>query len=160
MQDALRIYFDGEKYAGLLLAGLASALLLAAVVIFRAGHRSFGWTLGALALIQIALGIGLYLRSGPQAGRLAAQLQTDAAGYSSAEGARMARVQKTFVVVEYAEVLLIVACALIALTQKHRPALTGVALGLLVSASILLAFDLLAERRGAAYLEAIRSLRT
>jgi hypothetical protein len=33
----------------------------------------------------------------------------------------------------------------------------GVALGLLIHAALLLAFDLIAERRGAVYLDAIRS---
>jgi hypothetical protein len=38
---------------------------------------------------------------------------------------------------------------------KTRPGLVGVALGLLINAAILLAFDLFAERGGAEYLIAI-----
>jgi hypothetical protein len=41
--------------------------------------------------------------------------------------------------------------------QKGRFAVAGVALGLLVHLAVLLAFDLVAERRGAVYLTALRS---
>jgi len=50
---------------------------------------------------------------------------------------------------------LMIVSAVVAITQKGRPGLTGVALGLLVSAAFLLAFDLVVERRGEAYLAAI-----
>ena len=157
MHGAMTVYFDGEKYAGLLLACVAAAALLAALVIFRArlDLRSFAVTLAALALAQIALGVGLYLRTGPQVDRLVEQLDSDASALRAAEGARMARVQRNFVIVEYVEVALIVICAFVSLTQKHRPVLTGIALGLLINAAFLLAFDVIAERRGAAYLAAI-----
>jgi hypothetical protein len=67
----------------------------------------------------------------------------------------MARVQRAFVVGEYVEVAVIVAGARAALALKHRVAVAGVALGLLLNAALLLAFDLAAERRGAASLAAI-----
>src|SRR5688572_2784575 len=130
MQHALTIYFDGEKYAGLLLAAAAAGVLVAAAVIFRARMdlRSFAITLGVLALAEIALGVGLYVRTGPQVTRLVEQLHADAPALRSAEGERMARVQRNFVIVEYVEVTLIVLAALVALTQKGRPVLTGIAL--------------------------------
>ncbi len=49
----------------------------------------------------------------------------------------MARVQRSFVVVEYVELLIIIVTAVVAVAQKTRPALAGVALGLLISASLL-----------------------
>lgn len=65
MQDALTVYFNGEKYAGLMLAGIALAVIIAATIMFRAGagFRAFSVTLGIVALAEIALGIGLYLRT-------------------------------------------------------------------------------------------------
>lgn len=156
MQDALTVYFDGEKYAGLFLAGAAAAVIVAAVVLLRAsGLRSFAVTLIVLALAEIALGVGLYLKTGPQVGRLASQLGSDTAKFYSDEGQRMARVQRTFIIVESVEVAMIILCAIAAGLLKFRPALTGIALGLLIHAAFLLAFDLIAERRGAVYLDAI-----
>ena len=157
MQDSLTAYFDGEKYAGLLLAGIAAAGLVAAIIMGRAGPgvRSFAMTLGVVAAAQIALGVGLYLRTGPQVNRLSEQLRLDAPAFYSAEGVRMGRVQKNFVIVEYVELVIIVASALAAVALKGRSVPSGVALGLLIGAAVVLAFDVFAERRGAEYVTAI-----
>lgn len=157
MHDALMVYFNGEKYAGLVLAGFAIFAIAAAVLLYRPGGdlRSFAMTLGIIALAEIALGIGLYVRTGPQVRRLEDQLRSDARTFSAEEGTRMARVQKNFVIIEYAELLVIIACALAAVVWKAKPGPSGVALGLLINASVLLAFDVLAERRGAEYVEAL-----
>ena len=157
MHDAVTTYFEGEKNAGLFLAGMAVIGLLAAGLLIRErfGLRSFAITLGIVALLELALGVGLYLRTGPQVGGLLSQLARDRAGFQSDEDARMARVQRNFVIVQYAELAVIIACALIAVTQKAHSVRAGVALGLLVHASALLAFDIVAERRGAVYLSAI-----
>ena len=153
MHDALRMYFDGEKYAGLILAGVAMAAMLTAFLLFRAGElRSLAMTLAVVALAEIALGVGLYVRTDPQVRRLEAYLQADEPNFYRAETARMARVQRNFVLVEYAELFVIVTTALVAVWMKARPSPSGVALGLLINAAILLTFDVLAERRGAQYL--------
>ncbi|MGH9203066.1 MAG: hypothetical protein ACRD2A_17715 [Vicinamibacterales bacterium] len=157
MQDALTVYFDGEKNAGMLLAGWAVAVLMTAVVIFRAGSafRPFAVTLGVVAVAEIALGAGLYRRTGPQVARLEEQLRSAPAQYYADEDVRMARVQRNFLVIEYVELFVIVVASVAAVLFKGRPGVVGVALGLLISASILLAFDLYAERRGAEYVSAI-----
>jgi hypothetical protein len=157
MLNALRIYFDGEKQAGLLLACAAVGVMIVAAAMWRGGSglRQLAMTLGVIAVAEIALGAGLYLRTGPQVRRLTDQLRLDPAGFYSAEARRMTRVQRNFMIVETIELLIVLGSAVAAISLKTRPELTGVALGLLISASILLAFDLIAERRGAEYLQAI-----
>lgn len=157
MQEALMTYFNGEKNGGLLLLGLGVAGLVAAATLVqqRWGLRSFAVTLAVVAVLEIALGVGLYVRTGPQVNGLIAQLRSDAARFSSDEGARMHRVQRNFIVVEYVELTVIIVSAVIAVAQKSRPGVMGIALGLLISGAVLLAFDLVAERRGAVYLAAI-----
>lgn len=157
MHDAMMVYFDGEKYAGLFLAGVGVAQIVAALVLLRL--QSFAVTLIVLSLAEIALGVGLYLRTGPQVNQLVAQLGSDAQRFYADEGTRMTRVQRNFLVVEYAELAIIILTAMIAVTEKSRPRLTGIALALLISAAFLLAFDLVAERRGAAYLSTIERSR-
>jgi hypothetical protein len=66
-------------------------------------------------------------------------------------------VQMNFVVVQYVELGLIVIAAFTAVAQKNRFWLSGITLGVLLHAPFLLAFDLVAERRGAAYLAAIEA---
>ena len=159
MHDALMTYFNGEKHGGLLLVAIGVIGLTAAAVFWqpRWELRSFAVTLGVLALAELALGIGLYLRTDPQVAGLLAQFSSDAARFFSDESARMARVQRNFVVIEYVELALIVGGAAIAIVLKDRPWVVGIALGLLINAAVLLAFDLVAERRGAVYLAAIKA---
>jgi len=159
MQDALLAYFNGEKNSGLLLTGLG-VIGIAAAALFsqpRWGLRSFAVTLAIFALVEIALGIGLYVRTGPQVTGLLAQLGSDAARFFSDEGARMARVQRNFVVVQYVEVAVITIGAIVAVAQKGRFWHSGIALGFVINAALLLAFDLVAERRGAGYVAAIEA---
>lgn len=105
MQDALAVYFNGEKYAGLLLASLAVVVLTASGILWRAGTplRPFSMVLGILALAEVALGVGLFLRTGPQVRQLEAQLRSEPPHYYASEATRMRRVQRNFVVVEYVE---------------------------------------------------------
>jgi hypothetical protein len=161
MQDAVMTYFDGEKSAGLLLVGIGALGIAAALLFYqpRWGLRSLAVTLGILALAEIALGAGLYLRTDPQVRSLVTQLESEPRRFHSDEVARMNRVQRTFVVIQYVEVAVIIVSALVALTMKSRVGIAGVALGLLINAAFLLAFDIVAERRGALYLAAIEAQR-
>ncbi len=159
MHNALTIYFDGEKHAGLCLAGIGVIGLAAAALFFQArwNVRSLAITLGVMALVQIAIGVGLYLKTGPQVADLVARLGADAGRLYADEGARMAKVQRNFVILEYTWIALIAASAVVAVAMKARFRVTGVALGLLVNFAIILTFDLVAERRGAVYLAALRA---
>jgi hypothetical protein len=65
-----------------------------------------------------------------------------------------------FVIVQYVELAVIVTAAIAAATLKNRFTLAGIALGLLCHGAFLLAFDLVAERRGAIYLREIRTRST
>src|SRR6185295_10425862 len=128
MHDAMTLYFNGEKNAGLFLAAIGIAVVVAAAVLLRArpDYRSFAIALGLLALVEIAIGAGLYLKTDPQVGRLRAHLDANATTFYTDEGARMTRVQRNFVVIEYVEVALIVATALIAVARKGSPTVTGI----------------------------------
>lgn len=61
----------------------------------------------------------------------------------------MGKVQRNFVTLEYVWIGLVTVGSVVAVTQEHRPYSSGIALGLLLNAAFFLAFDLVAERRGA-----------
>jgi hypothetical protein len=130
MHDALTTYFQGEKNAGLLIAGIGVGVLALAAVFYqpRWELRSFAMTLAVFALIEIAIGVGLYLRTGPQVASLVAQLGTDSMRFFADEGAQMARVQRNFVVIQYIELVVIVTAAIAAISFRNRFALAGIAL--------------------------------
>lgn len=159
MQDVILTYFNAEKATGLLLIALGVLGAVAAGIFFqpRWELRPFALTLAFFALAEIAIGLGLYIRTGPQVNNLVALLGSDAGRFVTDEGQRMSRIQKNFIIIQYVELALIVVAAVVAVTQKHRPWVFGIALGVLLNAALLLAVDLVAERRGAVYLKAIES---
>jgi hypothetical protein len=159
MHDALTTYFHGEKTAGLLLAGIGLVMVGGAAILFpaRLELRPLAWTLGVCALVEIAVGVGLHLKTPSQVARLEAQLTSEPAAYYASETSRMERVQKTFVVIELVWIVLLGGSAVAAVALAHRPVVQGIALGLLIHAGALLAFDLVADRRGARDLEAIHA---
>jgi hypothetical protein len=159
MRDALVSYFTGEKHAGLLAAGVGVVALVAAALLWqpRWGLRSFAVALGAFALVELAVGVGLYVKTGPQTERLLGQLEAAPAQLRAGEGARMVKVQRNFGYLEVGWIVLVAATAVAAVVFKERATLSGVAMALLLHAAFLLAFDLVAERRGAAYLAALQA---
>jgi hypothetical protein len=150
MRDVVIAYFTGEKQAGLLLAGLGVLGLAAAALFFqqRWGLRSFAVTLAAFALIELGIGVGLYFRTEPQVTRLVGQLSSEPGRFLADESARMQRVQRNFRVILLVELSVIVVAGVAAYALRLRPGPSGVALALLINAAVLLAFDIVAERRG------------
>ncbi len=158
MKDALLTYFDGERHAGIAaaLVGVLGLVFAGALSLPRWDLRAFALALGVLGLVDLALGVGLYLKTGPQVTALLERLASEPAGFYASEGLRMAKVQKNFVVLELVWVAIMLGGAVTAIAQKHRAIPCGVGLALVMNAAFLLAFDLVAERRGAVYLTALR----
>jgi len=120
MRDAMTIYFNGEKNAGMFLAAIGIAVVIAAATLFRArpDYRSLAITLGLVALVEVAIGAGLYLKTDPQVNQLRARLDANAAAFYAEEAPRMTRVQRNFVVIEWVEVVLLVVAAVVAVARK------------------------------------------
>jgi hypothetical protein len=108
------------------------------------------YPLAIVGLLQLALGIGLYMRTPGQVAELRAGFDSNPQKTAEAELLRMRRVNRNFVWIEVVEgVFLLVGFGLV-LGMKGRPA-AAVGLGLLLESAAMLAFDVFAERRGEAY---------
>lgn len=152
-------YFAGEKAAGLLLFCIGIAALCAATALFPARHelRAFALTLGIFGVLELTIGLGLYLRTDPQVTALLARLTRDEAAFRAAEFERMTVVQRNFVIIQVVWSVFIAASGIAVWMMKGRPTATGIALGILIHAAMFLAFDRIAERRGSIYFDALRS---
>lgn len=149
-------YFSGEKNGGLILVlvGVCGAGIAAVLSPSRYELRAFSTTLGILALLLLALGLGLYLKTDAQVSAIQSSL---ASGGLAAEVTRMARVQQNFVIIEYVWLVLIVGSALTAVTCKQHAFLGQIALAFVLCLGTLLCFDIIAERRGAEYYAVLRT---
>jgi hypothetical protein len=159
----LHEYFLGERQAGLCAAGLGLASLLFALWLFRGASpfRSMMIPLGLVGLLQLGVGLGLFFKTPAQVAAVEAGLaQAEAGARATAldhETARMARVQKNFVVLKMVWLGLIVLGLGLALLGPARSGLVGVGLGILLQAAVMLAFDLFAEARGHSYFTWLQS---
>ncbi|MFO0601795.1 MAG: hypothetical protein U0324_01415 [Polyangiales bacterium] len=159
LTESLAVYFAGEKSAGLLLAVVGALALAWGGLVLRGGAgdlRGALWPVMLIGALQVAIGVGLTARTDGQAAALRAQLDRSPAAFFAAERPRMEKVQRNFVWIEWVEVALLAIGVALALGWKGSPVAWGVGAGMVLQAGFMLAFDLLAERRGAAWLDALR----
>lgn len=158
MKESLLAYFEGERNGGLVLAAVGVCGLVFAGVLSmeRWNLRAFAIALAVLALLELGLGVGLYVKTGPQLAGLLEKLTSEPASFYASEGARMAKVQRNFVWLERFWIVLALAAGLLAVLKKAHPTPLGIGMALALHATVFLAFDLVAERRGALYYAALR----
>lgn len=159
MNVALLRYFQGEKRAAAGFLGIGAGALACGVWALGPDHplTSARWPLGALGVLQIVAGATVYLRTDGQIRELLGRLNREPAAYRAGELARMAAVMKRFMHLRWTETALLAAGLLLAtLAAPWAPWCSGVGWGLLVQGTVTLALDAFAERRGAAYVAAIR----
>ncbi|MGH9369270.1 MAG: hypothetical protein ACRD3M_16540 [Thermoanaerobaculia bacterium] len=149
--DELMRYFIAEKQAGALAAALGLLAFAFSSLLWRTGTplRAMVWPVALVGLVEIGVGAGLILRTDGQGERLRKGLASRPVETRAAELSRMERVNRSFRVIEALEVLLFASPA--ALLLRARPAWAAAGMGLLVQASVMLVFDLFAERRAHAY---------
>jgi hypothetical protein len=154
--EPLQIYFLGERQAGLCAAALGLASLAFAFFLFRSvsPFRAMLIPLGVVGLLQLGVGVGLYLKTPAQVATLEQGLSQAASRVEThaKETARMQRVQANFVTLKLAWIALIAVGLGLVLLGRGKPATVGIGLGILLQAAVMLAFDLFAEARGADYL--------
>ena len=155
----LHTYFDGERHAGMLAAAIGVTSIGFAVWLFRGASpfRAMWIPLALIGLLQLAIGVGLNVRTGPQVAALVSGLERDPAATRAEEIARMEKVSANFKVIKVVEVVLLAAGVALSMAMKGKPAVVGVAMALVAQSAVMLAFDVFAEARGDAYLAWLRS---
>lgn len=150
----LIFYFTAEKQGAILIAGigLISCIFAAYLWLSASSFRAMAWPLIIIGAGQIAIGAGLLIRTDPQVARLQEGLRANPQVTVESELARMAKVNRSFKVIEATEVVVILVGVLLALFFRSRNlALASVGMGLFLQAAVLLAFDLFAEHRALIY---------
>jgi hypothetical protein len=157
MPDYLASYFQAEKQESAVFVAMGLASVAAAIWAWQRlpRYRAIAYPLVAIAVIQLAVGGAVFLRTDAQAAALGAQVRSAPEIFRADEGARMARVMANFRLYKTIEIIMIVAGLGLVLFFRKRPALAAIGFGCLLQGSAMLAFDLLAEDRGRGYLEAV-----
>ena len=155
-------YFGAERLESLLFIGVGVVAMgiaaYALLVSQDAVLRGAAWPLALVALIQLGVGGGVYMRSPKDATRVQHIVKVEPKRVRSEEIPRMEVVMKNFVLYRWIEIGLLVAAILLCALAPAASAWRGVGIGLLVQAGLMLALDFFAEHRGAVYLGWLRSL--
>lgn len=160
MSREVSIYFSAEKAESVVLAiaGIA-ALGFGTWFWTTPGYlRGIAWPLVAIGVIQLVVGTVLLLRTDRQAAKLQAILADDPSRFRSGEESRIASVMRGFRVYMAVEIVLLVAAIALVFLAKRNGFWYGVGTGLVIQSALLLALDVLAERRAEEYREVIREI--
>lgn len=160
MINHMSSYFSAEKQESLMFMAVGLLAIGLSVWLCINGHRlkSMAWPLVVIALMQVAVGASVYLRTDTQLSTLSAQLVSNPAALQAEETTRMQTVMNNFSIYKAVEMLLlIVGVGMIAFLQRHDVA-AGIGVGLVLQAAFTLTLDIFAEARGADYLSALRSI--
>lgn len=150
-------YFAAEKQGALLfmLVGLAAIGLAAWLVRRRSALRGMAVPLVAVALIQLAVGGAVFLRSDAQSAQLQQLARQDRAEFKRVEVPRMKTVIADFALYKQIGIgLLALGMALVVLL-RNREVGFAIGLGLVLQAIALLALDFFALERAQRYFQAV-----
>lgn len=156
----LRHYFAEEVKESRVFVAVGVLAIAVGLWLWRS-HSAFRhalWPLAAVAVVQLSVGSYILARTPRQVARLETALAKAPAEAKSGEMLRLAKVLDAFRFYKLLEIALILAAIGLALFLPQHPVARGVALGLLIQASLLLAADLVAEQRAEAFLDALRRL--
>ncbi len=112
MMEPISNYFNGEKNESLLfvitgIIGIALASYFF-IKIKQPFYSGLSYSLVAIAIIQLAVGINIYLRSPKDIARVSQQVQVGNTKIQIEEIPRMQKVMKSFIFIKWIEIVLIV----------------------------------------------------
>ncbi|MEO5646986.1 MAG: hypothetical protein ABIQ56_01420 [Chitinophagaceae bacterium] len=121
-------------------------------------YNGMSYSLLAVSLIQLTVGITVYFRSPKDIVRVNLVIQTDKSKIQSEEIPRMKTVMKNFLLYRWIEIALMITGIFLYLYFKSGTIWKGIGLGLLIQAALMLILDLFAENRGKIYLAYLQNL--
>ena len=153
-------YFISEKHESIffILIGLAAVFLSILIHLRFTTYRGMAIPLVLIALIQIAVGSTVYFRTDSQVEKLELKLKNETHVYKNEEAKRMNVVLNNFTIYKIIEIILLCAGIIITFIYKKNDLIYSAGIGLILQPTIMIVFDLLAEKRAAIYLDQIQSL--
>jgi hypothetical protein len=158
--DFIRQYFNAERAESMVFFGLGVIAIVLATWFFLGKnsefYRGMAYPLAIVALIQLAVGASIFMRSPVDTARVEGFVQHEPNRIASEEIPRMEKVMRQFVMLRYFEIALI-ALGLILIFVSKSDLWRGIGMGLTAQAAIMLACDYFAEARGHVYLDALKN---
>ena len=155
-------YFSAEKGESILFFGVGLIAIILSIYFLiklkQPFYNGLSYSLIAIAFIQIAIGITIYIRTPNDIIRVNQIIQTEKEKIQSEEIPRMKTVLKNFVIYRWIEIVFALIGIAMFLYFKPITVWRGVGIGLVIQAGLSLLLDLFAESRGKTYLEYLQNL--
>lgn len=160
--DQIRNYFIAEKYESLLFVFTGIIAIGCGVYFLSIVKKPFttgmAFPLIIVALIQLTVGFTVYFRSPKDLHRIEQLAQKDVTQLKTSEITRMEVVMRNFLIYRYIEIVLMIMGLILMFAFDNNDLLKGIGIGLFMQATLMLTLDFFAERRGADYLQHIKSM--
>ena len=160
--DSISKYFNAEKNESILFIVIGVlALCISSYFIFKLKQHYFNgmsYSFIAIALIQITVGLSIFIRSPKDILRVNQIVQTNKTAIKTDEIPRMNKVMSNFILYRWIEIALIVVGIVLYFVFQTSSIYKGIGLGLIIQSSFMLILDYFAENRGKIYLEYLKSL--
>ena len=154
--DTISTYFNAERAESLLFIAVGAIALAASVwcllVLRKPFFNGMALTLAVVAALQLIVGVMVYQRSPQDTARVQQMVQSAPQRIQSEEVPRMRVVMRNFKIYLGVEVALLILSLIVLLFASPGGFLRGAAVGLALQAVFTAVLDLIATRRGDAYL--------
>jgi hypothetical protein len=158
MHEHLLAYFSAEKQESLLFIIIGVVAFIVSFVVWKTDYKTMAFPLIAIGIIQLIVGASVYFRTDAQVQSLTAQLQSAPDQFQKDELARMKTVNANFKLYKLIEVLLLAVGIILSYAFSQSMTWYSIAIGLIAQASIMLLFDLFAEKRAHEYAAALERM--
>lgn len=159
--DSIIAYFNGEKVQ-CTVGAIASILFIASSIFFLFQQKVFlkgiAYSAIPLSILLLVICLGVIFRTSKDIERVSTFYQETSTNIQVEEIPRMEKVMKNFNIIKKVEMaIFIIGLALIIIFWPNELR-RGVAVGLLIMGVLLYTFDHMAESRGVAYVQFLKSL--
>ena len=154
----LQIYFVGEKREAfvILVTGILAVALSGFLLATKDSYRGMAVPLLLIGLLEVGVGGAVFGRTNAQVATLEADLARAPQATTRRELERMRIVMRTFAIVKIVELVIFALGVALTYTMRRNEFAFAAGVGCVAQASVILLFDLFAERRAEPYLEALR----
>jgi len=160
--DKVHIYFNSELTESLIFILVGIAAIAVSLFFLFALRASFYNGISAsfvlIAVIQIIVGSTVFIRTPKDISRVESYIKQEPQKIETEEIPRMNDVMKSFIMIRWIEIILILAGIILFFIMKNNLFIKGIGFGLTIQAAVSLLLDYFAEQRGFVYLEHLKSL--
>jgi hypothetical protein len=160
--DSIKNYFTAEKHESILFVFVGVVAIITALYFLLKFKQPFyngmAYAFIAIALIQVVVGISVWLRSPKDIERVSNIVKNNTSKIQTEEIPRMNVVMKNFILYRWVEIVLMLVGLVAFFCFPPSTLWKGLGLGLFIQAAFMLLLDYFAESRGKVYVEFLKSL--